>query len=473
MGTKELLNMAAMALTPQIYSQRIIKIHPKYLFALAGFALGGLVSLIVIVTEEFNGDISANLGHSQLHHLAIPVIFGLIGMVIGYAYGKKRQTREDAFRELFANYQTTNLILDHLPVLVSYVDTDLRYRYANKTYEKWMGLSMNDVYGKLVKDIVEPGSHDALIQNLPVALRGETVRFDTCREMNGNEQFLHVTLIPHVDENKSVVGFFSVVADVTRLRKRENKIRKQKEKLEELNATKDKLFSIIAHDLKNPFNSLLGFAELLHDDFETLDEPTKKEFANHIYESAQNASRLLSNLLAWSTAQRGKIEFNPSPVNINALVAENLKLLEPSAQAKNIQLQSDLHSEFLINTDHDLINTVIRNLLSNAIKFTPKNGQVNISAREVSEMQTGNYLEISVQDTGMGIAPEKLDQLFKIGKSISTAGTEGESGTGLGLMLCKEFVEKCGGNIRVTSKLGQGSVFSFTVPKGDSRGKRI
>ncbi|EKD30712.1 MAG: PAS/PAC sensor signal transduction histidine kinase [uncultured bacterium] len=459
---KRVIKLTDSAYASGLSNGHIIKVHPKYLFSLIGFGLGSLISLIIIAAEEFDGDVSFTMGHSKIHHLAIPVLFGILGVIIGYIYGKKLHTKEEAFQELFANQQTMSLILNHLPVLISYIDSDLRYLYTNKTYEKWMGLSMNDVYGKHVKDIVVKETYDELQQNIFRVWKGETVRFYSSHEINGSEKFLHVTLIPHLDENSSVKGFFSLVSDVTQLRKRENKIRKQKEKLEELNATKDKFFSIIAHDLKNPFNSLLGIAELLHDDFDTLDEKTKKEFAGHIYEGTQNTYKLLENLLAWSAAQSGKIEFHPSLVNINALIVENLKLLEQLARAKNIQLQSDLKKDYLINTDHDLVSTIIRNLLSNAIKFTPKDGHISIV---ISATKSIEYLEISVKDTGLGIAPEALRNLFNIGNSYSTSGTEGESGTGLGLILCKEFVEKCGGIIWAESEVGNGSVFHFTLPK--------
>ncbi|BBE16246.1 histidine kinase [Aquipluma nitroreducens] len=456
--------LAGMALVPKLYTRRIIKIHPNYLFSLVGFGIGSFISLTIIFAEEFNGDVSVSSGHSQIHHLTIPVLFGLFGMFFGYVYGRKSQTKEEAFQEIFDNHQTLNLILDHLPLLISYLDTDLRYRYVNKTYEKWMGLSLNDIYGRLVKDIVVENTYEALIQNIHKAKQGKTVTFDTSRELNGSNRFLHVTLIPHLDENRSVKGFLSVVADVTQLRKRENKIRIQKDKLEELNASKDLFFSIISHDLKNPFNSLLGFSELLHDDFDTLDEAIKKECAGHIYESARNTYELLENLLAWSRAQRGKLDYNPSLVNLKILVDENLRLLLLSSWQKNIRLQSELGEDFRITTDRELVNTVIRNLLTNALKFTSKGGLVNVSARWISKNRAHDFLEVSVTDNGLGIAPGKLNQLFKIGRSESTEGTEGESGTGLGLMLCKEFVEICGGEIIVESEPGKGSIVKFTLP---------
>lgn len=459
-----MVKLAGMTLTPVFYNRHIIKVHPKYLFSLVGFGLGSLITFIIIIAEELNNDVSANLGHSQIHHLAIPVLFGLLGMVTGYFYGKKHQTKEEAFQELFANHQTTNLVLDHLPVLVSYLDTDLRYRYANKTYEKWMGLSMNDVYGKHVKDIVVEKTYDALIQNLPKAWQGETVRFDTSREMNGKEQSLHVTLIPHLDESNSVKGFFSVVADVTRLRKRENKIRKQKEKLEELNATKDKFFSIIAHDLKNPFNSTLGFLELLHQDYETLSEPRKAEIIDLLYENSQNTYKLLENLLEWARTQSGAIKYSPSPTDMKALVDENINLFQPAADKKGIRLKSSVSASLFVTTDPDLLKTVIRNLVSNAIKFTPEKGEVSIAAIRRLDGDKKEMIEVSVTDTGVGISPENQRKLFTLEKNYVSKGTADETGTGLGLILCKEFVEKCGGHIWVESEVGRGSVFHVSIP---------
>lgn len=357
-----------------------------------------------------------------------------------------------------------NLIFDNLPVLISYIDADLRYQYINKTHENWLGLSLDDVEGKFIKDIVGEKTFEVISLNLKKANEGETINFENERNFNGKKRFSQSTIIPHLGLDKKVLGFFTIVADISELRKRENKISKQNDELAELNATKDKFFSIVAHDLKNPFNTLLGFSEMLFNNFEQFDEATKKEFIGLIYESSQNTYRLLENLLAWSTAQRGKIEFNPSQVNIKSLIDENLILLSQSAQIKNIQLQSDLNNDYFIHTDHDLTNTVIRNLLSNAIKFTPKDGRVTISANLVSGIQSNEYLEIAIEDTGLGIGPENLEKLFKIGKSLSTKGTEGESGTGLGLMLCKEFIEKCGGKIDVKSEVGKGSIFTIAIP---------
>lgn len=457
-------NSAGLYDDPELYSKRTIKIHPKYLFSLLGFGFGSLISFIIILAEEYNGDVSASLGHSKLHHLAIPLLFGMLGTLIGFIYGKKQHNKTEAFLELYVSQQTMGLILYNLPVLIAYLDSNLRYRYVNKTYEDWLGLSCDDVYGKPIKDIVSEKAFGLISLNITKATEGEIVSFESSRDLKGEERFENSIIIPHFGPDKKIKGFFTIVSDITKLKKRENKIRHQKDELAELNATKDKFFSIISHDLKSPFNSLLGFSELLFNDYEAYDEETRKKFIALIYESSQNIFKLLDNLLAWSRNQSGKIEFNPSPVHIKALIDENLMLLGQTAAIKNIQLQFDISNDYLIDTDYDLINTVMRNLLSNAIKFTPKDGRVTISANLVAGTRLNEYLEVVIADTGVGLAPENLENLFKIEKSHSTPGTNGESGTGLGLLLCKEFVEICNGKITAESELGKGSIFRVTLP---------
>jgi PAS domain S-box-containing protein len=448
-----------------------IKIHIKYLFSLVGFGIGSIFSLISIVFEEDN--LNINSAHSHLPHLTVPFLFGIIGAVIGYIYGKRRHNKAIAVHELFLSQQTLNLIFDNLPVLISYIDSDLRFQYINKTHENWLGLSLDDVEGKYIKDIVGKKTFEVISLNLKKANEGETINFENERNYNGKKRFSQSTIIPHLGLDKKVLGFITIVTDISELRKRENKIKHQKDELAELNATKDKFFSIISHDLKSPFTTLLGFSELLFNEYDTFDEKTRKEFIELIYKSSQNNFKLLENLLTWSLTQIGKIKFNPSQVNLKALVDENIDLINQAALGKGIRLESQINHDIIIDTDNDLINTVIRNLISNAIKFTPKDGKVTISANLVSETQPNEYLELSIKDTGLGIAPENLGKLFKIGKSVSRTGTEGELGTGLGLMLCKEFIEKCGGKIWVESEVGNGSVFHFTLPNSQQLNGKI
>ena len=228
-----------------------------------------------------------------------------------------------------------------------------------------------------------------------------------------------------------------------------------------MNATKDKFFSIISHDLKAPFNGLLNLSELLYEQYEDFDNDKRKHFIKLIYESSKTTFDLVQNLLTWSVSQRKMIAYRPEHFSINQIISENVILLESQAHKKEISLTKDCGGETSILGDKNMISTVIRNLISNAIKFTQKEGTVEIG---VKTRHGVSQHEIYVKDTGIGISEGKISQLFGIEHNCTTKGTEEEEGTGLGLILCKEFVEKNGGKIWVESEVGKGSSFMFTLP---------
>lgn len=234
-------------------------------------------------------------------------------------------------------------------------------------------------------------------------------------------------------------------------------IEKNKE-LKELNKTKDKFFSIIAHDLKSPFNSLLGFGQHLKEDFKdyTIDEIVMMIGVMH--ETALKGYKLLENLLEWSRMQTGKITFEPENINLKDVIDNNIDLLKQNALKKEISLSSNLHETILVNGDQNMINTIFRNLISNAIKFTHKRGEISIDCIKIDDS-----VQIKVTDTGIGIPEEIIEKMFKIDENISRKGTEKESGTGLGLILCKEFIEKHNRTIVCESEIGKGSCFSFSL----------
>ncbi|MCD4791201.1 MAG: tetratricopeptide repeat protein, partial [Bacteroidales bacterium] len=235
-------------------------------------------------------------------------------------------------------------------------------------------------------------------------------------------------------------------------------------KLKELNATKDKFFSIIAHDLKSPFNTLLGFSNLLLKKHKNFDEGQQEKYLKIIDDSLIKAYKLLENLLTWSQSQTGRIKFSPVKTNIKTLIDEIILLLTEATGNKNIKLLVNIENNLFVYADKNMIGTVIRNLISNAIKFTPKDGEISINARLTPGENEQNFTQISVKDNGVGIEKEIQTKLFNISKNTSTKGTEDEAGTGLGLILCKEFVEKHGGKIWVKSETGKGSSFFFTIP---------
>jgi signal transduction histidine kinase len=225
------------------------------------------------------------------------------------------------------------------------------------------------------------------------------------------------------------------------------------------NAAKDKFFSIIAHDLRNPFNSILSFSSLLTNNLQAMSPAAVQKSILQINASAQSAFKLLENLLEWARSQTGHIEYNPTAIQLSSLFSISYELTEVMAKEKDIELVFDNPGNTEIIADNNMILTVLRNLVSNAIKYTDKGGCVRVLSKRLN-----NEVVISVSDTGVGIHPDDIYKLFNISDKFSTEGTEKETGTGLGLLLCKEFVEKHGGKISVESEIKKGSVFTFNLP---------
>ncbi len=251
----------------------------------------------------------------------------------------------------------------------------------------------------------------------------------------------------------------SMQKDIERRKLAEQTLKENEVRLYELNATKDKFFSIIAHDLRNPFNTIMGFSEILEDKIKTKDYGNTEKFASLIKDSSEQVMDLLTNLLEWSRLQTGKIQLIPEYFEIESFIDRIVNLLNDTARQKKITISTDISGNGELFADKEMIETVIRNLISNAIKFTPSGGAITILTKQTQEEQI-----VVVQDNGIGIKQEAIDKLFRIDENHSTLGTQNEKGTGLGLLLCKEFVEKHGGKIWVESEVGKGSTFSFSIP---------
>lgn len=245
------------------------------------------------------------------------------------------------------------------------------------------------------------------------------------------------------------------------LQEANDKVQLQNIALQDLNATKDKFFSIISHDLKGPLNSLTSFSGLLINHTDSLSKDEIRMLAKDLDKSLKNLFALLENLLEWSRSQTGKIEFKPGTFDIHTLLEENKELLNAQAQNKKITLENASTQEQMIYAHRNSINTVVRNLIANAIKFTPAEGKITVDVQPQADS-----VIVSIADTGVGMSKDVMNKLFRIDTKHTTKGTADEKGTGLGLILCKEFVEKNGGHIWVESVEGKGSVFRFTVPRG-------
>ncbi len=261
------------------------------------------------------------------------------------------------------------------------------------------------------------------------------------------------------NENGQNIGIRGSNRDITIRKNDETKIQQLNKKLIEINEDKDRFISIIAHDLKSPFNSILGFLNLLSKNIHKYDIDKIENQINIINISAKKTFNLLEDILMWASAQSGKLPFNPENLNLYEVCNELLQILNPIAQFKNVNISCVIPQHVYVRADKNMINTVLRNLISNAIKFTNENGNINIFTEN-----SNSFIIINVIDNGIGIEPEMLNKLFDNSHFKTKDGTYGEKGTGFGLHLCKEFIEKHGGKIWVESKVNIGSNFKFTLP---------
>jgi len=243
------------------------------------------------------------------------------------------------------------------------------------------------------------------------------------------------------------------------LEKANLKLQNSEKHLKELNSTKDKFFSIIGHDLRNPLNALLGFSELISGNSRDYTSEEIQRYSKIINEAAKNIHLLIENLLEWSRSQSGNIDYNPERTDLMPMITEIFKVFEIHADKKGVNMVSEIPEDVFVNADRNLLSTILRNLISNAVKYTPNGGQVRVFCE-----QNKSEITISVEDTGIGLSEKQLDNLFKLTSNETMPGTSEEKGTGLGLILCREFVEMHKGKIWATSKPKEGSIFSFTLP---------
>lgn len=276
----------------------------------------------------------------------------------------------------------------------------------------------------------------------------------------GKIKYVNERCITTYDDNGNPKRSIGTVADITAQIENEQKIKQQNLELQRINAEKDKLFSIISHDLRSPFNALIGFSEILQKKIDNYDKTKIKKIISHINNTATTTYDLLNDLLKWANFHRGQIEFKPQKIDLLNFTTQKISLIQDIAAQKEIEIKNKIAEETEVFADENMLSTILRNLLTNAVKFTNRKGKVSIFTTE-----TDKNIEISVKDNGIGISEEKQKKLFRIESNISEQGTENEDGTGLGLILCREFVEKHGGKIWVKSKTGKGSIFTFSIPK--------
>lgn len=363
--------------------------------------------------------------------------------------------------EIIENRSLINSLINSIPIPIFYKDVELKYMGCNKTFSRLINKEPEDIIGKYPSECFPHLLASKYEEKDRIILENqEPIVYDERLGFTEDADALFTFYkAPFYNLKGEFIGIIGAMLDITERNRRQEELRTIAASLESINNTKDKFFSIIAHDLKNPFNTLIGFSELLIMALRKGNFDKSSNFANIMKGSAEQGLALLENLLEWAKTKTGEIKYSPNNINVDKLLNNSYDLLKGSAQSKNIILKVESKIEKEIVLDKEMIKTVIRNLVTNAIKFTPNNGSIKMSA-----MEEENQIIFSVADNGLGMSQENVDKLFKIDHSFTTVGTNKEKGTGLGLILCHEFVEKHGGKIWVESKIGVGTTFSFSIP---------
>ena len=384
------------------------------------------------------------------------------GNVVG-TFGITRDITDLKYAQdnLIAQKEKFEQLIRLVPSAVFTVNLEKKFTSWNEMAEKLTGFSSQDILGK---DCTFYG-----LNQCPLQCR----LFDTdvdkpivnaeckMRRKDGSIITISKNIDFIRDAEGNITGGIESFIDISEQKKFEDKIKKYSDELSELNKSKDRFFSIIAHDLRNPFVTLLGFSEMLIEDYYEFSDDEKIGYLKEMENTARSSYNLLENLLQWSRSQTGRLKYSPQELNFVDLVKENFELLEKSAEMKKIKLESKLSQALFVNADYDMLTTLIRNLITNALKFTPEGGAISIGSREIEN----RFIEFYIKDTGVGISSKRLKGIFRIDEASSTTGTAGEKGSGLGLLLSKEFVDKHGGKIWVESQEGKGTTFFFTLPK--------
>jgi PAS domain S-box-containing protein len=345
---------------------------------------------------------------------------------------------------------------------------------VNKGAVKYYGYEREELIGQTPVLLSAEGENDIelIYQMLEKAINGEPQRFEMLMKRK-NEEILPA----EISFNKSTYNgndtVIATVHDLTESKKVVNELLRHNNELKESNKSKDKFFSIFAHDLKNPFQGLLGFIDLLYEDLDELSNEQVKEYLSNVRNASYHTYALLENLLEWSRIQSGKMPFTPTVFDIQYEINSVITVLDNNATQKDIKLINEVDSGIMVEADRNMIHSVIQNIVTNSIKFSNAKGRVVIRGRvpmnygkskNSAEPGDRQWLEISVTDNGIGIPEEIIPRLFKLNGQYSSAGTANEPGTGLGLVLCHEMIEKNGGRIWAESISGQGTTFIFTIP---------
>ncbi len=364
--------------------------------------------------------------------------------------------------ELKTQYRFLQILLDDIPNPIFYKNRNGVYIGCNKAFKSFFGRKEEEIIGRTEYDFFSSDLADLYTEQDRELMASSGIQHYEAKVLNKDGDLHDIIYNKTVfyDLEGRVAGIIGVMEDITKVRQAHKALEESEKNLQEANVAKDKFFSIIAHALKNPLNALLLTSEFLSQKITTLPPEKQQSMINNMTDSTKRLSNLLEDLLTWARTQVGKMPFFPEQINLKQIVEECIELYETNIQDKELDAINLLEEGDYAFADKNMVRTIIRNLISNAIKFTHREGKVTIS-----RMESEDYVEVIVEDTGVGICEEDRQNLFRIDSHFTTRGTENESGTGLGLLLCNEFAEKNRGRLAVESEEGKGSRFLVILPR--------
>jgi PAS domain S-box-containing protein len=378
----------------------------------------------------------------------------------------ERKRTQQAIRESEEKYRNLTENIDDFLYTFEKTGSVLRPVFYTSSVEKITGYNQTDFLAdsRLIFKLIHPDDFLSLKKKLSSLLKSKiqlSGEFEfRIINRHGNVVWIRNKLNIVRDNEGKIQKIYGLVSDISLRKNAEDELKRSTDNLVKLNETKDRFISIISHDLRTPFSSILGFTDLLLSDSD-LTEVEKKQYIEFIKESSKSMLSLVNSLLDWTRLQTGRIRFEPEKIEAYKIIDSSLNALSGVAFQKKIEIISDISKDIVIFIDKDLMLQVFNNLISNAIKFTPQHGTITISVKPSERMR---FIEFSIKDTGIGIKPDDIKKLFKVDTKFTSEGTEGEKGTGLGLSLVKEIIDKHGGKVWVESELGKGSEFKFTLP---------
>jgi len=362
---------------------------------------------------------------------------------------KALRDSEEKYRYMFVNNPQPMCIYDR---------KTLAFLEVNQVAVNHYGYSKEEFLSMTLYDIRPVEDLSALQEDLELTGNSNNYSRER-RHIKKNGDLIFVEISAHSITRNGRDARHVLIQDITARKRVEAEIKLKNEELQKINAEKDKFFSIIAHDLRSPFNGFLGLTRIMTEELPSLTMVEIQEIAEIMKSSATNLFRLLENLLEWARMKQGLIPFEQKLVDLLPIVDESIKIAQEPAKTKGIKIAYDVPDKLKVFADTNILQTIIRNLVSNAVKFTSKGGKISVLAKA----DDNNGVEISVKDTGIGMSCEMINNLFRLDVQTNRKGTEDEPSSGLGLLLCKEFVEKHGGRIWVESEEGRGSTFYFTI----------